>query len=52
MPFQLDKTSKLVVGFAYTEGRNAYLKQGNFGKAPNSLAVGRGVVTLSYAMSF
>lgn len=52
MPFQLDKNSKLSVGFTYTEGRNAFTKQGNFGKAPNSLAVGRGFVTISYAISF
>jgi uncharacterized protein (TIGR02001 family) len=52
MPFQVDKNSKLSVGFAYAEGRNAFTKQGNFGKAANSLAVGRGVVTISYAISF
>ena len=52
MPFQLDKNSKLSVGFAYTEGRNAFTKQGTLGRTPNSLAVGRGVVTLGYAMSF
>ena len=52
MPFQLTKTSKLVAGFAYTEGRNAYTKQGTLGRAPNSLAVGRGVVTLAYSCSF
>ena len=52
MPFQLDKNSKLSVGFAYTDGRNAYTKQGTLGRAPNSLAMGRGVVTVSYALSF
>ena len=52
MPFQVTKTSKVSLGYAYTEGRNAYTKQGNFGKAPNSLAMGRGVVTVSYALSF
>jgi uncharacterized protein (TIGR02001 family) len=52
MPFQLDKNSKLSLGWSYTEGRNAFTKQGNLGKTPNSLAVGRGVVTISYALSF
>jgi uncharacterized protein (TIGR02001 family) len=52
MPFQLSKTSKLSLGYAYTEGRNAFTKQGTLGRAPNSLAVGRGVVTVGYALSF
>ncbi len=52
MPFQVSKEAKLSVGFAYTEGRNAFTKQGGLAKATNSLAVGRGVVTLSYAWSF
>jgi uncharacterized protein (TIGR02001 family) len=52
MPFQLDKNSKLSVGFAYTEGRDAFTKQGSSGRAPNSLALGRGVVTVAYALSF
>lgn len=52
MPFQLDKNSKISLGFAYTEGRNAFTKQGSAGRTPNSLAVGRGVITVSYALSF
>lgn len=52
MPFQLTKESKLTLGFAYTEGRDAFTKQGSFGKAANSLAMGRGVVTVAYALSF
>ena len=51
-PFQITPKSKLTVGFAYTEGRKAYTKAGSFGKVPNSLAVGRGVATLSYSMTF
>src|SRR5687768_16251412 len=51
-PFQLTPQSKLTLGFAYTEGEKAYTKAGNFGKSPNSLAVGRGVVTVSYAYTF
>jgi uncharacterized protein (TIGR02001 family) len=52
MPFQLDKNSKLSLGFAYTEGRNAFTKQGALARSPNSLAMGRGVATISYALSF
>jgi hypothetical protein len=51
-PFQITKDSKLTVGYAYTEGRDAYFKQGSARKAPNSLAVGRGVVTVSYSYAF
>lgn len=51
-PFQLTPTSKLTIGFAYTEGTKAYTKAGSFGKTPNSLALGRGVATLSYSLSF
>ncbi|MSU48810.1 MAG: hypothetical protein EXS37_06945 [Opitutus sp.] len=51
-PFQINKQAKLTVGFAYTEGKNAFTKQGRFGQTPNSLAIGRGVVTVSYAWSF
>jgi uncharacterized protein (TIGR02001 family) len=51
-PFQITKESKLTVGFAYTEGRDAFAKQGNARKAANTLAVGRGVVTVSYSYAF
>lgn len=51
-PFQVSPNAKFTVGFAYTEGRKAYTKAGTFGKVPNSLAVGRGVVTVSYAWTF
>lgn len=51
-PFQITKESKLTVGFAYTEGRDAYYKQGSSPKTVNTLAVGRGVVTVSYSYSF
>lgn len=52
VPFQLTPTSRLTLGVAYTEGRKAYTKAGEFGKTPNSLAVGRGVVTLTYSRTF
>lgn len=51
-PFQVTPKSKLTVGFAYTEGKKAYTKAGNFGKTPNSLALGRGVLTVSYSHTF
>ena len=50
--FQLTKESKLTVAFAYTEGTSANVKQGSAPKTPNSLAVGRGVVTVSYSYAF
>ena len=51
-PFQITPKSKLTIGFAYTEGRNAYTKAGDLGKTPNSLAIGRGVTTVSYSYAF
>lgn len=52
VPFEITKESKLTVGFAYTKGENAYFKQAGSGKTPNDLAVGRGVVSISYAYTF
>jgi hypothetical protein len=46
------KESKLTVGWAYTEGRDNFLKQGPSPKAANPAAVGRGVFTVSYAWTF
>jgi uncharacterized protein (TIGR02001 family) len=51
-PFQITKNSKLTVGWAYTEGNDAYFKQAGTRKVPNSAAVGRGVATVSYAWTF
>lgn len=51
-PFQLNKASKLTLGFAYTKGSSNFLKQGSAGKIANTAAVGRGVVTISYAYTF
>ena len=51
-PYQISKDSKLSVGWAYTKGSNNYLKQGTDGKVVNSAAVGRGVFTISYIVSF
>jgi uncharacterized protein (TIGR02001 family) len=52
LPFQINAASKVTLGFAYTEGRNAFTKQAALPRSPNSLAMGRGVVTLSYGWSF
>jgi len=51
-PFQVTKNSKFTAGFAYTKGSNNYFKQGTDHKAVNTAAVGRGVITLSYAITF
>ena len=52
LPFQVTKDSKITVGFAYTEGSSNYIKVGSTPKFANTAAVGRGVVTLSYALTF
>jgi uncharacterized protein (TIGR02001 family) len=52
MPFTVTSNSKLTVGFAYTKGSNNFYKQGSDPKFENAGAVGRGVVTLSYAITF
>lgn len=51
-PFQINKESKVTVGWAYTKGSSNFLKQGTAGKTANSAALGRGVVTISYAYTF
>ncbi|WP_414661245.1 TorF family putative porin [Horticoccus sp. 23ND18S-11] len=51
-PFQISREARITLGVAYTEGRRAFTKAGTLGKVPNSLAVGRGVVTLSYTRTF
>lgn len=52
MPYQITRTSKVMLGFAYTRGSGNYFKQGVAPKTSNTAAVGRGVVTLSYAVTF
>lgn len=52
LPFALAANQKVTLGFAYTEGRRAFTKQGNAPKAINTLALGRGVASLSYSYSF
>lgn len=52
LPFQVTKESKIILGWAYTKGSDNYLKLGKTPKYENTAAVGRGVVTVSYAYSF
>lgn len=51
-PFTINAKSKLIVGVAYVKGSDNFLKAGSFPKMENTAAVGRGVVTLSYAYTF
>lgn len=52
LPFQVTKDSKLTIGFAYTEGSDNFIKVGTDGQFANTAAVGRGVVTVSYGITF
>jgi uncharacterized protein (TIGR02001 family) len=52
MPFQVATNQKLSIGVAYTKGSDNFFKQGTAPKAENTAAVGRGVVTVSYGISF
>lgn len=51
-PFQITKSGKLTVGLAYTKGSNNFIKQEGSPKFENTAAVGRGVLTVSYAITF
>jgi hypothetical protein len=51
-PFQVSANSKLTVGLAYTKGSDNFVKIGTDAKFENSAAVGRGVITVSYAITF
>lgn len=52
MPFQFSANSKVTIGMGYTEGREAFVKQGTFPRSANSGAVGRGVASITYAFTF
>jgi uncharacterized protein (TIGR02001 family) len=53
VPFQIVKdTQKLTLGVAFTKGSDNFFKQGSTPKFSNTAAVGRGVVTVSYAITF
>lgn len=52
MPFQVSANGKVLLGFAYARGWDNETKQGSLPKVDNALAVGRGVVTLGYSVTF
>jgi uncharacterized protein (TIGR02001 family) len=52
LPFQLNKDTKLSIGWAYTKGSDNFFKQGRAPKVENTGAVGRGVFTISCAFTF
>jgi uncharacterized protein (TIGR02001 family) len=52
MPFQINPTNKITLGVAYHKGSNNYLKQGSAPRSENSAAVGRGVVSIAWAIAF
>jgi uncharacterized protein (TIGR02001 family) len=52
MPFTVSKNGVLTIGFAYTQGSDAYFKQSGSPKATNTEAVGRGVGTIALAWTF
>jgi hypothetical protein len=52
LPFKITEKSKLTIGGAYTEGKQAYFKQGTAPKTPNTFAVGRAVWSVAYAYTF
>lgn len=51
-PFAINSSSKIIVGFTYTQGTNNYFHQSGSPKVQNAAAEGRGVVSLSYAITF
>jgi len=51
-PFQITKEAKFIVGWAYAKGSDNFVKQGSLPKSANPAAVGRGVVTVSWAMTY
>ena len=51
-PFQISPKSKLVLGYTYAEGTKAFTKAGSSGATANPLAIGRGVVNVSYSYAF
>jgi len=52
LPFTLSRRSTLTLGFGYSEGTGNFYKQGGAPKYRNDAAVGRGVASLGYALTF
>jgi len=51
-PFEISKQSKVTLGIAWVKGSNNYFKTGTDPRSQNTAAVGRGVVSVSYILSF
>ncbi|MSU70552.1 MAG: hypothetical protein EXS39_07225 [Opitutaceae bacterium] len=51
VPYQFGKT-KLIMGYAYAKGGDAFTKQNGVPKAANTLAVGRSVLSASLSWTF
>ncbi len=52
LPFQVTANGRVIAGFAYHQGYDNYTQQGGAPRQPNRSAMGRGVVSLAYALSF
>jgi len=52
MPISVSANGKILLGLAYTEGSNNYFKQSGSAKAVNTAALGRGVATIGYKITF
>ena len=52
VPYAVARNARLTAGVAYAQGRHQYTKEETAPKRANAAAVGRVVVTLSYALSF
>jgi hypothetical protein len=52
MPFTITSSVKLIVGWAYSQGTDAYTKTGSMPKAVNTSAVGRGTASVGIAWTF
>jgi hypothetical protein len=51
-PFQISRSAKFTIGWAYTVGSANFVKIGSAPKSENTAAVGRGVLSLSCAITF
>jgi uncharacterized protein (TIGR02001 family) len=52
LPFQLTASGKLTVGWAYARGSGNFLKAGTAPRTANPAAVGRGVVSVAYSLTY
>lgn len=52
LPFQVTLNGRVIAGFAYHRGFDNELKQGTAPKSAKAAAMGRGVVTLAYMLTF